>query len=140
MKFFGDLVSALQKLAADDVNVGQEIENLQAAETNFEQNVNAQVQAAITAGLSAAGLTPAGLSDLAARVTALEATVGEDQAEQATADTDLTAPPAGNTAPPSGNTGTVSISTGNTSGNVTTGNVTAPTGNSSGNSTGNSAS
>jgi len=80
MQFFADLVSALTRLAGDDVNISQEISNLQAAEAKFESDVqaqtlasiNAQVGPAVTAALAAAGVTSDAFTALAARVTAIE--------------------------------------------------------------------
>jgi hypothetical protein len=77
MKFFGDLVSALERVAGDEVNIGAELESLKAAEAAFEANVQAQVTAAITAQLG--GLDPTAIAknssdivDLQTRVTAIE--------------------------------------------------------------------
>lgn len=80
MQFFADLVSALTRLAGDDVNISQEVSNLQAAESKFEADVqaqtlasiNAQIGPAVTAALAAAGISADAISSLTSRVQAIE--------------------------------------------------------------------
>lgn len=72
MNFLDVLVSALQRLDSDDVNLSAEISALQTEQTAFEQSVNAQVQAAAAAYLNSIGLAPTQIQALSDRITALE--------------------------------------------------------------------
>jgi len=92
MHFFSDLVSALQKVAADDVNIGAEIEALKAAEAAYEANVEAQVTAAIKAQLATIGFDPTAFSTLQSQVADLETRVGAIETDETTEDAALEAP------------------------------------------------
>ena len=67
------IVSALQKLNSDEVPLDGEIAALQQQVSQFEADVQAQAEAAVSAALNTSGVSAAQLQALADRVTALEA-------------------------------------------------------------------
>ena len=73
MTILDNFISAFVKLNTDDVNLQTEIDALKGQEQAFEASVQAQAEAAVTAALNNAGISPAQLQALTDRVTALEA-------------------------------------------------------------------
>lgn len=92
--FYQDLVNALLKIEQGDQSIVHEIAALQAAEANFEAQINNQVTAAVDAAVKAAGIDPAAVKALQDQVSALQAQVNGDEAAATGADGTLNPPAA----------------------------------------------
>ena len=94
MQFFSDLVSALNRLAGDDVNIGAELESIKAAEAAFEANVNAQVTAAINAQLATLGFNQQAFATAQTQIADLETRVAAIENDETTNDPSVPKAPA----------------------------------------------